>query len=286
MSDEIPICLVTGHTGFIGHNLMEELQRLGFKAVGLESMRGEAIDLCDASMVTEAVDRIRPDIIFHLGGVSGPMQFENEPSTVVRVNIEGTQTLLSAAQRFGTRRVICAGSVAGYATAGSFGPEPDSIYGLTKRVAEFQTSLWARQTGREATVLRIGSVYGLGRASDNPIHQMVQEALLKRVITYAPHVMEPCIEIRTCVALIAALAQVKTLRPRYDVVTDRPQAGDVAAIIAKLTGARLFSDTVPNIEAGNFPYEFDPEPLFQDTAQGHAVTLREGIESLVTAWRQ
>ncbi|MDF0602104.1 NAD(P)-dependent oxidoreductase [Psychromarinibacter sp. C21-152] len=285
-TDGRPVALVTGHTGFIGRALLQELPRLGWHARGLTDAQGAAIDLRDADTVAEAVDWLRPDAILHMGGVSGPMQYAGESAAVLRVNIEGTQGLLDAAARVGTRRVIVAGSVAGYATRGPSGPEPDSIYGLTKRVAELQAHLWARQTGGAATVLRIGSVYGPGRRSANPMHQMVEEALRDGRIRVAPHVMEPCIEISTCAALTARLVRVEGLRPRYDVVTDRPRSEEVADIVAELTGATVQCLSGGDDGAGRpeFPERFDAAPLFEDTGVTSAVSLRTGLRRLVDAF--
>ncbi|WP_108259840.1 NAD-dependent epimerase/dehydratase family protein [Mangrovicoccus ximenensis] len=278
-----PVALVTGHDGFIGAALMAALPGLGWQPQGLTEPDGAPVDLRDAQAVTGAVLRIDPEMIFHMGGVSGPMQFVQDARTVLRVNIEGTQTLLEAARRTRVRRIVLAGSVAGYATPGPSGPEPDNVYGITKRVAELQAHLWARQTGREATVLRIGSVYGPGRLSANPMHEMVSQAQRSGRIRVAPHLMEPCIDIRSCAALIARLANVPVLRPRYDVVADRPAAEQVASIIAELTGAQVEICPGPGPGAPAFPEAFDAAPLVQDTEMSAVLSLRDGLKALTDA---
>ncbi|GGB06524.1 NAD-dependent epimerase/dehydratase family protein [Allosediminivita pacifica] len=278
------VALVTGHDGFIGSALLRTLPDLGWRAVGLVDAWGASVDLRDAAAVADTVARVSPDIVFHMGGVSGPMQFSEDATTVLRVNIEGTQILLEAAAAAGSvRRVILAGSVAGYATGGPSGPEPDSIYGLTKRVAELQAHLWARRTGHEATVLRIGSVYGVGRRSVNPMHQMVEQAVRTRRIKVVPHLMEPCIDIDSCAKLVARLANVTKLRPRYDVVADRPRAEEVASIISELTGARVELCHEPPVATPEFPEGFDPAPLLRDTEMPAVLSLREGLKALTDA---
>ncbi|WP_226562599.1 NAD-dependent epimerase/dehydratase family protein [Salipiger thiooxidans] len=282
--DSQRVALVTGQSGFIGGALMRTLGQLGWQVSGLTDAAGGAVDLRDGLEVATCVARVAPQVIFHMGGISGPMQFADDATTVLRVNIEGTQSLLDAAAAGPTRRVILAGSVAGYATPGPSGPEPDSVYGLTKRMAELQAHLWARQTGREATALRIGSVYGAGRASENPMHQMVRQAHAEGRITVVPHRMEPCIDIDSCVALIAGLAEVPRLDWRYDVVADRPKAEEVAALIAGFTGAQI--ETVQGVPAPvpSFPEPFDPAPLLRDTGVAELLPLRDGVKALVEAF--
>lgn len=282
-TDTGPVALVTGHEGFIGSALMKTLPGLGWQPHGLTDAAGIPVDLRDAEAVAEAVARIDPEMIFHMGGVSGPMQFSQEARTVLRVNIEGSQALLDAARAGRARRIVVAGSVAGYATTGPSGPEPDSVYGLTKRVAELQTHLWARQSGREATVLRIGSVYGPGRRSINPMHQMVAEAHETGTVTVTPHRMEPCIDIRSCADLVARLANAASLRPRYDVVADCPRAEEVAAIIAELTGARVVLQPDGAFATPEFPEPFDAAPLLQDTETPTVLSLRDGLKMLTDA---
>lgn len=278
-----PVALVTGHNGFIGRALMRTLLEAGWHSEGLTDPAGTPVDLRDAQAVAASVVRTNPTIIYHLGGVSGPMQFTEDAATVLRVNIEGTQNVLDAAADAGIGRVVIAGSVAGYATAGPSGPEPASTYGLTKRVAELQANLWARQTGGEVTVLRIGSVYGPGRVSANPMREMVEQARREGHISVAPHRMEPCIEIRSCAALIAGLAGIASWRPRYDVVTDRPFAEDVAALIAGMTGAQVKRLDARPLPPHDFPENFDVGPLLADTGLTSVVSLRDGLRTLVDA---
>lgn len=282
--DDRPVALVTGHQGFIGRALYPELSDLGWQVSGLTDDNGLAVDLRDAEAVRAAIIRLRPQVILHLGGVSGPMQLAGDSASILRINVEGTQTVLDSAALNDVPRVMLAGSVAGYAVCGPDGPEPESLYGLTKRVVEHQARLWTRSTGGSATILRIGSVYGPGRTSVNPMHDMVEMALTEGVIRVAPHRMEPCIEIRSCARLIASLTRVPAWRMRYDLVTDRPHSVEVATLIAEMTGAAVQVQEEDRAYP-TFPEDFDPAPLMSDTKQNSLTSLKEGLAGVIDAYR-
>ncbi|WP_254691990.1 NAD-dependent epimerase/dehydratase family protein [Shinella daejeonensis] len=277
-------CLVTGHTGYIGRALVRALEEGGHNVEGLAEADGTFVDLLDHQAVARVVERVRPHTLFHMGGVSGPMCHADDPVQVLMVNVVGSEALLNAAAKYGVSRIVTAGSVAGYARPGPFGPEPDNVYGLTKRVLELQTRLWARRTGREATCVRIGSVYGVGRQTENPIHKMVSDALRTNEIRYESYRMEPCIEIGTCVSLIAALADVEHLRPRYDAVTERPCSSEVAGIVAKLTGAKHSPHMAENGVHPEFPEDFDSSALSTDAGQIPHATLENAIFRIIRSY--
>lgn len=277
-------CLVTGHTGYIGRALVRALEEGGHHVEGLAEEDGGFVDLLDHGAVARAVERIRPHTLFHMGGVSGPMCHADDPVHVLMVNVVGSEALLNAAEAFGVARVVTAGSVAGYARPGPLGPEPDNIYGLTKRVLELQTRLWARRTGREATCVRIGSVYGPGRQTESPIHKMVSDALRDDEIRYESYPMEPCIEIATCAGLIAALADVPHLQPRYDAVSERPHSDKVAEIVARLTGARLAPQEAEDGVHPEFPEHFDAAMLTADGGHVRHATLEDAIFRIIRTY--
>jgi len=87
------VALITGHDGFIGRYLMQELKAQGWQAVGLEEEIASfpsLLDIRDGMAVARAVERIRPDIVYHLAAISGPMLLRQSPATVTAVNCLGT----------------------------------------------------------------------------------------------------------------------------------------------------------------------------------------------------
>ena len=98
--------LVTGTSGQLGYDVMEELVRRGYEAVGADRSGGEGdfkkvqLDITDAERVSEIVNELKPDTIVHcaawtnVDGAEAPENLE-----VVRaVNVEGTKNLAEAAR--------------------------------------------------------------------------------------------------------------------------------------------------------------------------------------------
>jgi len=112
------LVLVTGAAGLLGRFVVEELLRNGYDVRGFDRRRGAAkidwrvADVTDAAAVGDAVSGI--DAILHIAAV--PNIWSGDGQTIIRVNVQGTYTVLDAAEQAGIERfVFCSSdSVAGY----------------------------------------------------------------------------------------------------------------------------------------------------------------------------
>ncbi|MDQ3639913.1 MAG: CDP-glucose 4,6-dehydratase, partial [Actinomycetota bacterium] len=115
--------LVTGHTGFKGSWLCFWLQHLGAEVAGyalapptspstfdlvhldrtVVSLGG---DICDFDALMRAVERARPEIVFHLAAQSLLPRSYFHPVDTYRTNVMGTVYLLEAIRRSGTTNVV------------------------------------------------------------------------------------------------------------------------------------------------------------------------------------
>ena len=98
--------LVTGTSGQLGFDVMEELARRGYEGIGADRSETEAdfshvvLDITDAEKVKEVVSKERPDVIVHCAAwtnVDGAEEPENL-GKVRAVNVEGTRNLALAAK--------------------------------------------------------------------------------------------------------------------------------------------------------------------------------------------
>ncbi len=174
--------MVTGGAGLLGAALVHLLLEKGEKRpvvldlaeaprrlddVGddIEYLR---VDLSDADAIAPAVEKTRPQAIYHLGAMLGAA-CEAHPKKAIEVNALGTFGILEAARRFGVRQVLFASSVT------TFGLDlqekvlrdhslqrPVSMYGVAKLFSEGVGLFFRRRHGIDFRSLRYPSIVGPG----------------------------------------------------------------------------------------------------------------------------
>jgi UDP-glucose 4-epimerase len=175
--------LVTGGAGFIGSNLVDALVDQGEEVTVLDNLStgrrqnldaaiGNGaqlveLDVRDPEAVADAVERARPEVIFHLAAQIDVRKSVADPANDSRVNVEGTINLLNAAQAHGVRRVVNTSTGGAIYGEGQIIPAPEehpvapeSPYGLSKFCAENYCALFTRLHGLSTISLRYGNVYG------------------------------------------------------------------------------------------------------------------------------
>ena len=167
--------LVTGGSGFIGSNVIEELSKsykvTNFDLKTSKNTEVEQIigDIRDKELVKQAVEKC--DVIIHLAAqVSVPLSIDY-PQKTLEINVQGTQNIIDAAHKFGIKRLIMASSAAVYGEASDLPLKEESAgqclspYAQSKWENESQILL-ARDNGLEAVALRFFNVYGPGQSTD------------------------------------------------------------------------------------------------------------------------
>jgi UDP-glucose 4-epimerase len=175
--------LVTGGAGFIGSNLVDALVARGDEVAVIddistgkrENLEGALangaelieLDIRDAAAVADAVQRVSPEVIFHLAAQIDVRKSVADPAADSRVNVEGTINVLSAARAAGVRRLINTSTGGAIYGEGQIIPAPEdhpvapeSPYGLSKFCAENYCALFTRLHGLSTVSLRYGNVYG------------------------------------------------------------------------------------------------------------------------------
>ena len=175
--------LVTGGAGYIGARLirdlvgpdlgprvrvLDNLQRSGHAALmGIEGREIEFIegDILDPVAVRRALDGV--DTVVHLAGiVSTPLSFEH-PRWTEQINHWGTARLVESALEAGVERFLFASSYSVYGPGEELNERapcrPVGPYASSKLAAERAVGGGADR-GLMATILRVGTVFGLGAA--------------------------------------------------------------------------------------------------------------------------
>ncbi len=170
--------LVTGGAGFIGSHLTDALIARGDEVTVADDLSaGQAarvsehaslhkLSVLDASSLTAAVSRARPELICHLAAQINVTASVAGPAADAQVNITGTVNVLEAARQVGARVLFCSSGGALYGRDAPIPaledvlPLPESPYGIAKYCAEQYVGLYNRLHGTRHSVLRPANVYG------------------------------------------------------------------------------------------------------------------------------
>ncbi len=177
--------LVTGGAGFIGSHLVDRLLERGHEVVVLDNLSTGRIAnirhllghprfrfVNDSILNEPVVDRLVEscDLVFHLAAAVGVWYIVQNPLEAIRVNVEGTETVLRAAFRHWKKVVLASSSeVYGKSTKAPLCEEDDRLLGPTtvarwsysssKAIDEHFAWAYAAQ-GLPVVILRFFNVYG------------------------------------------------------------------------------------------------------------------------------
>lgn len=249
---------VTGATGFVGLNLIEELVRRGWQVAALHRPQSDLTylrrlpaervvgDITDAgslrSVMPEGVD-----VVFHVAGNTSLWSRRNAVQT--RENVDGTRNVVEAALARGAKTLVATSSVAAYgvqhgevteATPQKGGESPVN-YQRTKFLAEEEVRKGVR-AGLKATIMNPGAIIGAYDISGwARLIRLVAEDKLPGVLpgqVSAAHVRE---------VVNAHIAAAENGRPgeNYILAGTKTNFLDMCTIIAELTGRRAPSRVLP-----------------------------------------
>jgi UDP-glucose 4-epimerase len=177
--------LVTGGAGFIGSNLVDALLAGGDRVTVVDDLStgrrenlDEALaagaeltelDVRDREPLAREVERVAPDVVFHLAAQIDVRKSVADPAFDASINVGGTANVLEAVRRAGTPRLVFA-STGGAIYGEGEGRElplaetaalaPLSPYGQSKQAAELYLATYERLYGTSSVCLRLGNVYG------------------------------------------------------------------------------------------------------------------------------
>ncbi len=194
--------LVTGGAGFIGSHLVDALIDRGDAVTVLDNFDptydpaikrsrverwGKAVRFLEGDIRSDAdLDRALAgvDAVVHMAARAGVRPSIRDPRPYVSINVQGTQSLLTAMRRAGVERLVYASSssVYGARTEGPFRESdpvnrPASPYAATKMAGELLCHAASAAHGLQVTCLRLFTVYGPRQRPEMAIHLFARRAL-------------------------------------------------------------------------------------------------------------
>ncbi len=179
--------LITGGAGFIGSHLSELLLREGEEVYVLDDLSTGSTEniahlrahpqfhlvvdsVLHPAVVNELVHKV--DTVYHLAAAVGVKTIVQEPVRTLRINLEGTETVLDACTRF-EKPVLVASTSEVYGDHRSETPLSESsrrIYGATtqkrwayagsKAMDEFLALAYNEECGLDAVIVRLFNTVG------------------------------------------------------------------------------------------------------------------------------
>ena len=183
--------LITGGAGFIGSHLAETLMLQGHQVTVIDDLSTGRLEnvahlaktqgfRCVIDSVTNESALMplveQSDLVFHLAAVVGVKLVVEAPIHTINTNVNGTETVLKAADRFGKRVLVASTSeVYGKGHALPFREDADLVigppdktrwgYATSKLLDEFLALAYARERDLRVTVVRLFNTVGPRQSS-------------------------------------------------------------------------------------------------------------------------
>ena len=161
--------LVTGGAGFIGTHLCQRLHDSGHHVISLDSYQtGDRTWNVIQADIRDDLQFEGIEVVVHLAAqISVPASIDN-PDETLSVNVDGTASIISMAEKSGVKRIIFASSAAVYGDCEEIPIientplMPQSPYAVSKIVGE----QLIKQSAMESCSMRFFNVYGPGQSAD------------------------------------------------------------------------------------------------------------------------
>ena len=183
--------VITGGTGFLGRQLVDNLVRQGYR--DLFVVDHKAYDLVRIEDIRRLYVETRPEIVIHLAAKVGGIGFNREnPATLFYENLMMGVQLLHEGFRAGLEKFVAIGTICAYpkftpvpfhesALWDGYPEETNAPYGLAKKMMLVQSQAYRRQYGFNSIFLLPVNLYGPGDNFD-PRSSHVIPALIKKCV--------------------------------------------------------------------------------------------------------
>ena len=182
--------LVTGSAGFMGSHLIDHLEARGYDVVGIDNLSGgylrnvrnknkfTKLDLRDRAATGVYIDKLRPNVIFHLAADATEGRSHFTPFSAIDRNFVAYANLLVPAIKNGLKKMILMSSMDVYGAQQApfhedMSTQPTDIYGISKASMEKMTETLAKVYGFTYVIIRPHNVYGPRQNLSDPYRNVI-----------------------------------------------------------------------------------------------------------------
>src|SRR6266571_5124510 len=303
------VVLVTGGCGYIGSKLIRDLaanKRLAGSTVRVidnmmreryvatmdlphdgrfEFVEGDIRKVDDLKRVFQDVD-----MVVDLAGITNaPLSFERKDLTF-DVNVNGGKKVVDQAVKAGVEKLVYSSTASVYgSTTGvvdeKYPCKPISPYGESKLQGEKTCIDAVKQNGLDATVLRLGTVFGysIGMRFDTVVDRFTYLACIGMPLTVwesAQHEKRPYLHISDTVDALAFAMSNRSMRGEiYNVIGENASINRITSVISKqVSDTKVLITPTPNLN--QVSYELDGSKI-EKLGFKPSHSLEQGVRDVV-----
>ena len=279
--------LVTGASGFVGSAVVKCLVRAGYDVRALVRPTSSRVNLADPKVeIAEgdlrdapSLDRAMKDVRFLFHVAADYRLWARHPDDIVRTNVEGTRSVMAAAQRAGVERIVYTSSVATLAARPNGAPSDETFpldasaavgaYKYSKVAAERMVEAMVAKQNLPAIIVNPSTPIGPGDLRPTPTGRIIVEAAAGRMPGFVDTGLN-LVHVDDVAAGHLAALRGGRIGERYILGGQDVSLGDMLAEIARLVGRSPPRLRLPR--ALIFPIAYGAEAIAHFTGREPFVT--------------
>jgi len=279
--------LVTGASGFVGSAVVKCLVRAGYDVRALIRPTSSRVNLADPKVeIAEgnlldapSLERAMKGVRFLFHVAADYRLWARNPDDIVRTNVEGTRSVMAAAQRAGVERIVYTSSVATLATRPNRAPSDETLpldasvavgaYKYSKVVAERLVEAMVAKGNLPAIIVNPSTPIGPGDVRPTPTGRIIIEAAAGRMPGFVDTGLN-LVHVDDVAAGHLAALRTGRIGERYILGGQDVLLGDLLAAIARVVGRSPPKLRLPR--ALIFPIAYGAEAIAHFTGREPFVT--------------
>lgn len=305
--------LIIGGGGFVGGYLINELKNNGYEvyATCLESEKigsdcvSFVLDILKKDDISTILDKVKPDVIFHLAAQSSVALSWKKPQLTAEINVIGAINLFEAVRGYeGNPRIIVVGSGEeyGYISENSCPLKeteplhPGNIYAATKACQEMTAEIYARAYKLDMVMVRAFNHSGPKQDSI-----FVISDFCRQIAEIENGIKSPVMSVGNLTAM-RDFTDVRDIVRGYRLLAEKGVSGQIYNIgRGKAVTIQYILDTALSLSTAEITVERDEKrmraadiPIIEpditkiqtDTGWKAEITVEQTIEDTLNYWRK